>query len=403
MKKKIVGCLIVITLLCNDWNMNMVCGNIQNENVKVDECNVEQLIVNATLDWLQLIEPDKNFCVGDIVEIEISEPNKLEYTASVFNDVIPYGYVVIDVLNDGAVVVESNVSLGREGLYASIVDEVVEKSGEKRRSLKIGDSITKIAPLQYGLKYEDSKGNINLTDNYGNEIDDEEKIFTSTKYETAWAIYIDKKEWKPSKYKVNESEYITLKKYQERPMLLSEQYIEVRTKKYCCVVQAMLQIANMEKLVTYSTDDIVTAYNKLWNYAKITETAESKKNKSSNKVMYGQGTTKNAAKALIKLAKEKGYKGTEYKGMEKNPSVSWIKNKLEYNRSILMGYGINVGGKRSGHEISILGYMKAKKVSSGNTWDYLMVYNSWDSTVSYLNYSCVDFMDCQATYFWVKK
>ncbi len=68
-----------------------------------------------------------------------------------------------------------------------------------------------------------------------------------------------------------------------------------------------------------------------------------------------------------------------------------------------MGYGINVNEKYSGHFISILGYMGAKKMSSGNTWNYLMVYNGWDNTVSYLNYTCVDFIDCEASYFWVKK
>ena len=38
--------------------------------------------------------------------------------------------------------------------------------------------------------------------------------------------------------------------------------------------------------------------------------------------------------------------------------------------------GINFGGKRSGHEISVIGLIRAKKVLNGNTWNYLMVYNS---------------------------
>lgn len=43
-----------------------------------------------------------------------------------------------------------------------------------------------------------------------------------------------------------------------------------------------------------------------------------------------------------------------------------------------MGYGINVDGKQNGQKISVLGLIRAKKVLSGNTWNYLMVYNSWN-------------------------
>lgn len=31
-----------------------------------------------------------------------------------------------------------------------------------------------------------------------------------------------------------------------------------------------------------------------------------------------------------------------------------------------------------------------------------MVYDGWHDSVRYLNYSTVDFMNCKATYFWVK-
>ena len=68
-----------------------------------------------------------------------------------------------------------------------------------------------------------------------------------------------------------------------------------------------------------------------------------------------------------------------------------------------MGYGINVGGKRQGHEISVLGLIRAKKVSSGKTYNYLMVYDTWHNSPTYINYTTVDFTNCDAAYFWVKK
>lgn len=63
---------------------------------------------------------------------------------------------------------------------------------------------------------------------------------------------------------------------------------------------------------------------------------------------------------------------------------------------------INVGGERSGHCITVLGCIQARKVSSGNKWNNLMVYDGWYSTPSYINYDCVDFEYYRAAYFDVK-
>ena len=104
----------------------------------------------------------------------------------------------------------------------------------------------------------------------------------------------------------------------------------------------------------------------------------------------------------MRLAKEKGYTNTTSAAIE-NPSVLWITDKLSRNYPILMMYGINVNGERSGHFISILGYRKAKDISNGKTYNYLQVYNSWDDTYAFLNYSTVDFTDCEAVCFNVKK
>ncbi len=125
--------------------------------------------------------------------------------------------------------------------------------------------------------------------------------------------------------------------------------------------------------------------------------------KGERGVLYGDTWLEKAAKGFIRYAVDAGYKKTEFKGVKKNPDIDWIRNKIEYNRPILFGYHLNLNGKKKGHMISVLGVMKAKKVSSGNTWNYIMVYNAWDDEVQFINYDCVDFMDSIATYFWVKK
>lgn len=373
------------------------------ELVKVTDKNVESLITTETLNWAKQIEPDLNFIVGDIIQINSTTNDEVEYTASLFHDTMPYGYVVVGFVNHEAIVKESNISKGQEGLYTKIIDNILTNSNESRKNIKPEKSIKKISALQYSLSYKDKNGEKLATDNYGNEINDDCKLDASTKYNNASSIYINKFTWDNSNdYKVNVSSKIILSKYTNKSTLKSEGFVESVTHRYACPIQALLQISFMEGLTTYSSTDVTNTYSRLWSYSYITETAESKKNKDKNKVIYGEGQIANAAAGFVRLAQEKGYKGTKY-NIQPNPSVAWIKDKLKYNRPILMKYGLNINNERSGHEISVLGYMSAKKVSSGNTYNYLMVYNSWDAEVSYINYSTVDFMDCAAAYFWVKK
>lgn len=67
-----------------------------------------------------------------------------------------------------------------------------------------------------------------------------------------------------------------------------------------------------------------------------------------------------------------------------------------------MVYEINTVDGKSAHAISVLGYVRATKVSSGNTWNYLMVYDGINDTPSFINYSCVDLNYCDITYFKMK-
>lgn len=279
---------------------------------------------------------------------------------------------------------------------------------------EVSDALVEIAPLQYGAVTKDEEGRLETVhDNYGNEYDagevdavsenaeDAEKfLYRSTKYDEVDSIFIKSTNWISSKYQVKSE--ITLKKYKEVSGLLEQNTVINWVGKYACAVQALTQIARMEKMCAImDREATISTYNKLWKYTNTKETAESKKD-TKDDVIYGETDMQDAAEGFVKFAKEKGYKNTEVKGMETDPSVAWLKNKLEYNRPILMGYGINVNNEQSAHAISVLGYRRATKVSSGNTYDYLMVYDSWTGSPVYLNYSTVDMMWCQATYFWVK-
>ena len=366
-------------------------------------------ITVTALDWADMMQPGMEFTVEDITYI-VNQSLVPEYAVSFFYHSIPYGYAVVTFQNGDACVKEGQLVEGKEGLRTEIVNEIEGSNARSVSDTEVSDALVEIAPLQYGAVTKDEDGQLETVhDNYGNEYDledvnavsedSEEVLYGSTQYNGAESIFIKSGNWIPSKYQVKSE--ITLQKYKERSMLLLIDNAETWVKKYACVVQALTQIAYMERMCNSGEKDTISIYNTLWKYTKTFETDESKKDTTKD-VIYGSTYVKDAAEGFVRLAQEKGYKNTEVKGIETDPSVSWLKNKLEYNRPILMIYGINVDGKRSGHGISILGYRRATKVSSGNTYDYLMVYDSWTGSPVYLNYSTVDMMDCQATYFWVK-
>ena len=106
-------------------------------------------------------------------------------------------------------------------------------------------------------------------------------------------------------------------------------------------------------------------------------------------------------KGFIQYAKEKGYKNVAGYRIT-NPSVLKIITCIGKNYPMLMVYEINVGSDISLHAISVLGYVQATKVASGNTWNYLLVYDGINDNPSHLNYSCVDFNHCSIVYFQMK-
>ena len=273
------------------------------------------------------------------------------------------------------------------------------------RQLSISSDIYEVAPLQYCVNVKDNKNNKKeVYDNYGEILND--ISIGSTKYKNKTIIFI--KDFTSTKYKVDNSQTITLscaKDNKGKYKLLSLYNIENVTSKYCCGISVISQIAYMKNLYPFKNqnDFIKATYNKLWNYAKVTNLSKHYEKQLNKYITTGSVNTENAAKALIKYAKERGYKNSYY-STKSNPSVSWIKTNLKNNKPILMGYTINLqDGTTSAHGISILGYKRAKKISSGKTYNYLMVYDAWNDTVRYLNYTHVDFTACVAESFTIKK
>lgn len=398
MKRRFISMILALSLAFSVVGQTVAAYDKTNSNnglIKLDSAKIQECVKDVALEWAETIKPGVDFNLGEVNEINVIDSNDPEYTVSYFSNALPYGYAVVVFQNHEAIIKEANVNPGQEGIYSDLVDTVIDVTDTSRKNLDIDKQIVEIAPMQYGvIAKKKSDKTKKVYDNYGNEMLSDELMDESTKYSSIGSIYIYNLQ-KSNKYKV--SEKTILKKYTNKSRLYTQDYIINRTSRYCCCTSAAYQIAYMEGLATGTDAGIRNSYNYIWEKSGV------KVSKTKNEIEYGVCNIRKTKNALVDLAKKKGYKGTKNYWVENKPSVNWLKDKLKYNRPVLMSYGINVGGKRSGHEISILGLVRAKKVSSGNTYNYLMVYDTWNSSPTYINYTTVDFMDCSAAYFWIKK
>lgn len=406
--KKMLGILMVLAIFMNGITVQAYESETGVMSANVTEAEFEECVKITALDWAAMIYPDVDLTVGNMDYI-LNESSEPEYAVSFFSQSTPYGYAVIAFDDGDAFVKEGQILQGTKGLREKIID-MMDDTVISSKNLQISNVLIEIAPMQYAVVTKEAGSKVDrVYDSCSNQHNPEdismiatlsdEMLFGTSQYNSSKSIFITGDNWIPSKYNVKSE--LTLKKYTDRSFMICIENAEQRLKKYACGVQTLLQIAYMENLCNSDWNVIKNVYNTLWSYTNTKETAESK-NDTSTDVIYGETYISDAAKGFVRFAKEGGYKNTEVKNIETDPSVAWLKNKLEYNRPILMSYGINVKGKREGHFISILGYRRATKVASGNTYDYLMVYDSWRGAPVYLNYSTVDMTDCYATYFWVK-
>ncbi len=368
----------------------------ENVQIQVSMNEARKMAKETAQEWAEVMEPDTNISVRDVQDV-VTEDGSWEFLVSYAKGKNAYGYASVVVDEQGAVVKESVIDAGKETPLEEIKEAAKgqgelpeEESYEKEKLVAIGD-------LNYAAAYEDEDGDVVYVDEDGQAYTSED-LYGSKKYKDKKEIFIKKENWKSSKYEVKNKTKKVLSKYVGRTELVTSKKVEDLLDYYACSIQSLMQIAYMERLIgSYTPKNIEKFYKEMKSRNVIAW------NNKQGDILCGNTYVEKAAKGFIKYAVDMGYKKTEFKGVKKNPDIDWIRNKIEYNRPILFGYHINLKGKKVGHMISVLGVMKAKKVSSGNTWNYIMVYNAWDDEVRFVNYDCVDFIDSIATYFWVKK
>ena len=274
----------------------------EDEYIEVTEDNIEEIVSSTALEWTKLMEPKKELSIGDVKEVYNVANNKMEYIASLFDNVTPYGYVVVGVYDNEMVVLEGNVNKGQEGIYTDIVEQIVESEGRPRRKIEIEETLTKLGPMSYGLGYKDSKGKKAFKDRNGESIEKENlpEIMSYEEYAKEQSIFIDSSSWK-TKYELDTDSELKLEKYESRSKLISSGASEDMTKLYACGIQGLMQIAYMERLIsTYDKNEYKPAYHKLWYYCNTKKTGE-----GANGVISGKNNIDDLSKGFIRYTREK--------------------------------------------------------------------------------------------------
>lgn len=131
--------------------MNITASADGEKLIKVNDENIEELIINTTLAWTEMIEPELKFTVSDIIKVYSVYSNEIEYTASLFCEAIPYGYVVIGFSDDGVGVKEANISKWKEGLYTEQqVKDIYDKLWSYCKITETKESISSGGDIIYG-------------------------------------------------------------------------------------------------------------------------------------------------------------------------------------------------------------------------------------------------------------
>ncbi len=413
--KKIINYIsltLIMLVLCNikiDITYAAIAQNNKEAIQKISEEEAKKYVTDSALNWAEMMEPALKLKVDKVRRIKTSE-KETEFMISFKSGKQNYGYAILKNENYDFIVNNGVIEENYKDLYKEIVGHI---KSEKKNAKNIGKELVKISDREYGVCFEEGKDSL-FYNNSGIITNDTSaiEVCSAKSYASDQTIFIDIKNWTTDKYKVvnPKTDSIILNKYKKRNRLFSSYEVAKITKKYACSVQALLQIAYMENICDGSVKSIKKIYEELWKRCKTKIIATDKtalKESGLKELTCGSNTIENAAKGFVSYAKSLGY-NTAYKGEEKNPSVAWIKDKLKYNRPIIMGYTINVkegnNVRKSSHAISVLGWIKATKLTSKKSYNYLLVYDGWSNTQKYLNYTTVDFSQyCSASYFWLKK
>jgi len=390
----------------NDGENNNSASNFFSNLLGTNK-DVDKLVKDTATNWAKETKPSLSLTVDNISKIYCDNSNQIEYCVSYYNDKTPYGYSIVTFVNEEAVVKESRIDSNVPNLRSTILTTIPDFSNNS--NLVATNSLIELNSLQYAVAIYNKRTNKTvLHDNYGenydtdiiNDLDDANNLANEIKTGYNAASNISKEKINVSSANYSDNDYKlgdinVLEKYKNRNNLFTEKYVEQINKKYCCVISALTQIAYFEEFLDNNNQDYIDTYNNLWNMSNI------KTIKTNNNIVYGGGQFDNAINAFVDYAKSKGKTNTSAE-RKSQPNMEWLTSKIKKNNPVYFRYSILVKEHRAGHAISILGTLTTKKEKTNNSYDYIIIYDSWRKTPAFINYSLTSLKSCHGASFDVK-
>lgn len=170
-----------------------------------------------------------------------------------------------------------------------------------------------------------------------------------------------------------------------------ESSFETNCGKYACAVVALTEIANSKGY--YINNSKYDSFDELWDTTS-TYIISYDYNKDC---YYGATQTSQIGVGMVDFIEYLG--GNCSYSAANNPSISTYKSAVNNQMPSTFSYGIRVNGSRSGHTVSVSGYLTV--LQSSTVVDYLRVADGWNSTWAFLNFSQTSFLDKYAYIFTI--
>ena len=390
--------LLTALIMSNGFVLSTFATDIQCATENEKTILLDEAIKLEANSWIASAY-DNKVEIDDITPI--IEPNTYSFCVSYEKDKIPCGYAVFMYINGEFIVSEYTNISGSNDIYTDIKDEILSERAYNRCK-DIGDFMFKTGPLEYAVGYINEKGELHNEDCFGNEVSTPNFVLESVcdTYNNEKSIFIDINNFiNTSKYQIVEgiSYDVSGAKFDKKPTspiaekgdykALWDAWYVNSVKKYNCGLTADLHIlAIKNQLGNFSLDDIRNTYKKLMNMA----TKKVLVSTSNGINYYSMYATDTSDVLTMYLKLNTPYKNT-ISTYKQNPASSWIKSEIKNNHPIVLSYHIKTKNGKSDHAVTIFSFRRAKKVSSGNTYNYLGVFDGWTYNPKFINYTTVDF------------
>ena len=345
-------------------------------------------------------------------------PDSYCFSISYKNNKYQCGYIILEYINDDFIVSEYSTASNVTNMYSDIRKHIYNDRAYNRCK-SIGKFMFKAGSINYAVGFIDEKGKLNNEDLYGRPIKTPEyvtdKVYT---YSNSSDIFIKDNDFKSKrKYKISENLSLDISgtKFKsgsrkgEYKAYDKNSYTNI-TKKWNCGVTAGLHILAIKGAVKESitNEGLAKIYNRLFFHVRSQSLDYYTGINNSIKVYgvepaYADEAIRSYFKYDTKFTNTTSIHAT-------NPSIIWFKLQLSLDRPIMFCYYILTKGKgKSGHAITVFGYRIASEVINhdkkqySKSYNYLAVFDGWNSKERYINYSTIDFCETTHAYSYICK